>query len=105
MKYHWSSCQRCGDPSVGLLGRFFDWLCGLHTHKCPGACEYYASDNHMGPCDGRVRVRHAMTAYHFEGKRNSLDDPNRDFVACEAHWQDYHQHWSDMWAEYYNSRL
>jgi len=26
-------CQTCGNPSLGLIGRFFEWI-GWKRHKC-----------------------------------------------------------------------
>ena len=52
-------------------------------------------------CSGEVKLREAMTQYHFEGEANSPEDPNRDFLACEAHWERYEEHWSAMWADYH----
>jgi hypothetical protein len=54
-------------------------------------------------CEGEVKLRHAMTAYHFEGVKNSPEDPNRDFYACEGCYQAYVEYWQYMWDEYYSS--
>lgn len=37
-------CQRCGNPNVGVLGRFFDWFLGLHTHECPSVAPTYEQE-------------------------------------------------------------
>lgn len=29
----WSSCPRCGDPTIGLIGRAFEWVFGAQ-HLC-----------------------------------------------------------------------
>ena len=29
----WGQCQRCGDPTIGLLGRAYEWAFGLQ-HDC-----------------------------------------------------------------------
>lgn len=64
-------------------------------------CRYHDEATEMGPCQGEVKTRHAMTAYHFEGCPNSPEDPNRDFQACDAHWEDYRAFWQEQWDEYY----
>jgi len=61
-------------------------------------CEY---EGDYCECSGEVKTRHAMTAYHFTGTPNSPEDPNRDFLACEAHYEAYAEHWNSMWNEYY----
>lgn len=48
-----------------------------------------------------VKVRHAMTAYHWDGKG---EDPNRDMMQCDDCWEAYRQHWQGMWGEYYRSQ-
>jgi len=63
----------------------------------------YCEENPNGECEGEIRVRHAMTAYHFEGEKNSPEDPNRDFYACDSCYAAYVEHWTWMWEEYYNS--
>ena len=65
-------------------------------------CEY---EGCCFDCEGEVEMRGAMTAYHFEGVPNSPEDPNRDRPMCEAHWQNYHDHWKAMWDEYYSGIL
>ena len=60
-------------------------------------CEY----EEEGHCSGEIRNCHAMTAYHFEGIKNSPEDPNKDFIACDGHYEDYAQHWQEQWDEYY----
>ncbi len=60
-------------------------------------CEY---EGHNGECSGKVTSRGSMTAYHFEGVRNSEEDPNRDFVACDLHYEDYYSFWKEQWDEY-----
>jgi len=56
------------------------------------------------PCDGEVKICHAMTAYHFTGELNSEEDPNKDFLCCEYHYKMYEEHWTEMWNEYYFSQ-
>jgi hypothetical protein len=65
-------------------------------------CHY---ENCDGICEGKIELYHAMTAYHFEGVRNSPEDPNKDFYACEYHYGIYEDHWKNMWNEYYGSGL
>ena len=60
-------------------------------------CEYEEQEG----CSGKIENRHAMTAYHFEGIANSLEDPNKDFLACDGHYDDYERHWQEQWDEYY----
>jgi hypothetical protein len=57
------------------------------------------------PCRGKTELRTAMTKYHFEGEINSSEDPNKDFYACEEHYEDYCQYWQEMWNEYWRSVL
>jgi len=64
-------------------------------------CEY--EDHPYCECKGEIKIRKAMTAYHFEGVKNSPEDPNRDFTACEEHYEAYVEHWTEMWNEYYSS--
>lgn len=61
-------------------------------------CEYEGGP--FGPCEGEVKLRSAMTAYHFEGCRNSPEDPNREFSACDSCYQEYAAHWSEAWREH-----
>jgi hypothetical protein len=65
-------------------------------------CEYLG---HGPDCSGEVSIRHAMTRYVFDGKKNSPEDPNRDFLACETHWGEYEDHWKEMWHQYYYHTL
>ena len=63
-------------------------------------CEY-APDQvtiYAGDCSGEVKFRNAMTAYHYTGPKDSLDDPNRRFVCCDGHYEEYVAHWRDMWS-------
>lgn len=62
-------------------------------------CEY----SEMGQCEGEVKVRKSMTAYHFEGVKNSPEDPNRDFHACDTCYSEHVAHWADMWNDYYSA--
>lgn len=52
-----------------------------------------------------VRLRPAMTAYHYEGVEDTIDDPNRRLGLCPSCHNRYADHWSDMWREYNSSRL
>lgn len=56
-------------------------------------------------CEGKVELRHALTAYHFDGVKNSEEDPNKDFYCCEAHYEEYYQYWKERWDEYYSGLL
>lgn len=66
-------------------------------------CEY--PDLH-GHCEGEVKLRHAMTQYCYteEDRLNGKEDPNKDFHACEYHWQCYYEYWREMWNEYYSGQ-
>jgi hypothetical protein len=65
-------------------------------------CEYERLDAEGKICcGGDIKLRKAMTAYHFEGEKNSEEDPNRDFYACEDCYKEYTDHWTWMWDEYY----
>lgn len=57
-------------------------------------CEY----KDMCECKGEVKLRHAMTAYHWDG---TGEDPNRDFYACDDHYEMYREYWQGMWDDYY----
>ena len=56
-----------------------------------------------GDCQGKVELHGAMTAYHYEGEKNGSDDPNKDFYACERHYDDYYTYWREQWDEYYST--
>jgi len=49
-------------------------------------------------CEGCVKWRNAMTAYDYSGEKNTIDDPNRDVLLCDKHWQDYEYYWNDQWS-------
>ena len=61
-------------------------------------CEYCG--NHLN-----INVHRAMTAYPFDGEKNSIDDPNKDLTLCDSCWEDYKEYWADMWREYYANIL
>lgn len=63
----------------------------------------YGKNDHTDPCKGRAVIRKAMTAYHFEGELNSPEDPNKDFYACDNHYEQYYEYWKMMWDEYYSN--
>lgn len=63
-------------------------------------CEYEHLKDHAGPCSGVIEIRHAMTRYVFDGVPNSPEDPNRDFIACEEHANQYNAFWQEQWDEY-----
>lgn len=52
-----------------------------------------------------VKLEDARTAYYFEGKIGSDDDPNRPIPLCPECAAEYHQHWDYMWAEYHSGIL
>lgn len=54
-------------------------------------CEYYHPS--QSDCSGEAKLRGSMTAYHFEGVINSPEDPNRDFFACDRHYEEYCDYW------------
>lgn len=64
-------------------------------------CEF--TDHPDANCSGEVKMYSAMTQYHFEGNKNSPEDPNKDFAACEEHYDFYYDHWQEMWGEYYGA--
>ena len=49
-----------------------------------------------GPCAGAMQNVCPMTLYG--------DEPHH-YRMCERHAIDYHEHWSEMWDDYYRSRL
>lgn len=63
-------------------------------------CEYGADrlDIYGGECSGNVKFRTSMTAYSFSGKKNTPEDPNRKFVCCDSHYEEYVVYWEDMWS-------
>jgi hypothetical protein len=65
-------------------------------------CIYDDYPRFMGDmgCEGEVKLHQSMTAYHFEGEKNSAEDPNKDFYCCDAHYKEYEAFWQDMWDEY-----
>lgn len=65
-------------------------------------CEY---EGHICECFGEVSLHHAMTKYVFDGIKNSPEDPNKDFFACDDHWEEYRTHWQEMWDIYYGEVL
>ena len=65
-------------------------------------CEYWNCPDCY--CGGEVKLRGAMTAYHWD-KESGKPDPNPDFIACDNHWQMYHDHWKEQWDEYYSGLL
>jgi hypothetical protein len=42
------------------------------------------------------------TAYEWDGKG---EDPNRCVVLCRECAKEHHEHWDEMWEEYYRGRL
>lgn len=62
-------------------------------------CEHDHPDHPEGPCEGEIKIRGSMTMYHFEGCNNSPEDPNRDFAACDAHYEGYRAYWQERWDE------
>lgn len=79
------------------------WL--VHGLFTGNKCEYRTEQDYIGNCKGECELRTAMTAYHFDGARGSKEDPNRPFLACKEHWDQYHDHWTEMWQEYWRDRL
>lgn len=72
------------------------WI--IHGFLTGNKCEYCDTQDFLGRCRGEVKKRGAMTAYHFEGVRDSKEDPNRRFMACDEHHEQYVEHWTDMWS-------
>lgn len=66
-------------------------------------CEYPTVH---GDCEGDVRFRHSMTQYSYgeEDRLAGKEDPNKNFYACEYHWQCYYSYWREMWNEYYSGQ-
>lgn len=62
--------------------------------------------NHS-PCEGEVKLRSSMTAYHYseEDRESGKPDPNAPFVACDGHYEDYRLFWQLQWDEYWSSVL
>lgn len=71
--------------------------------KCE--CENVPMTDEKSLCEGDIKLRRSMTAYHFEGDINSKEDPNREFYSCETHWHEYREYWKSMWDEYHSSIL
>lgn len=72
------------------------WI--AHTFVTQNKCEHAHYQHITARCEGEVKMRGAMTAYHFEGTPNSKEDPNKSFLACKAHHDEYVDHWTDMWS-------
>lgn len=49
-------------------------------------------------------ITKSMTAYAFDGEKNSPDDPNRDMWLCPDCREGYIEHWTDMWDEWRSSQ-
>jgi hypothetical protein len=67
----------------------------------------YTLRRHRCECCGTwrgVRLREALTAYHYEGPFDTFADPNRRLGLCDPCHQDYAEFWLAMWQEYYASR-
>jgi len=45
-----------------------------------------------------VQSESGRSAYHFEGVRGSLEDPNRNRWLCRECAAEWHAHWDEMWA-------
>jgi hypothetical protein len=57
----------------------------------------------MRPCEqcdstNDVREESGRSAYHFEGVRESKDDPNRKRWLCRECAADWRVYWDEMWA-------
>jgi hypothetical protein len=61
-------------------------------------CEYWESP--WNYCGGQVTLRDSMTAYHW---KSGEPNPNRKFMCCDEHYEDYVEYWTEMWDEYYSS--
>lgn len=81
------------------LSRFGIWLFArIQFHLRRWRCE------RCGSLRG-VKSEGGRTAYHYEGPSNVFQDPNRSVGLCRHCAVEYHQHWDDMWQEYYSGRL
>lgn len=49
-----------------------------------------------------LRLEDSRTMYHYEGKWENPDNPNRPVLLCNDCAETHHEHWDDMWAEYYD---
>lgn len=61
-------------------------------------CYYENQFTNLPPCSGNVELRSSMTAYDFNGVKNSPEDPNRPFWYCDYHYGNYVDYWQDMWS-------
>lgn len=64
----------------------------------------------LGECKGCGRVRPlvrgpSMTAYHFEGRIGSPEDPNREFYSCTDCRDEHIENMRERWDEYYSGLL
>jgi len=63
-----------------------------------GECEV------CGTTEG-VQLECSRTAYHYEGKLDEAEDPNRQVALCRPHAEEHREHWDSMWADYYGGLI
>lgn len=63
-----------------------------------GCCEGFE-----GRCDNRKDVKWtpARTFCSWNKGKEPSEDPNRDIFLCDTCEKNYHEHWDDMWNDYY----
>ena len=63
------------------------------TFECPVRCSGCRKV-------GLFAAHFSQTAYHFEGKTNSKDDPNRAKFFCKTCKQRDIEYWDEMWRNF-----
>jgi len=52
-----------------------------------------------------VKLRGSCTAYHWEGKWEDPENPNKPVLLCDLCAEEHYEYWDDMWQEYNRGRL
>lgn len=65
---------------------------------------YWPGCEHCGEFWG-LKLEDSRTLYHFEGDWDDPQNPNRSVLLCRRCAVQHHEHWDEMWREYYSGRL
>ena len=95
-----TSCPECGCPDIKKLfsGRYRCSNC-RHSWKPPIAPGTKCGN--CGELEG-VEMEPSRTCYPWNGEGKS---PNADLALCRECAVDHHDHWDEMWADYYHGLL